>query len=473
MKWFVTGVVFVMLYVAGAAGPVVDAAEAQTPRERIANYILFYYVGEPNNPDPRYLPQSLDPADLLAGREEADFWRDADIPGLKDLVRALVDEPPDEDLRRFQRMVADLLDVRGKRVAVYLIDDAGQPLADGGVVADERYGASVDDAGTGVWPSAVDDGATSLRGSPLAGSFSTGEVNLRSAADARSTFLHELTHVQAVSDGRPHLFSIGGTDYTYGLDGSHDGRELIPDLSTAYDEAVAGALQMLYEPGLVAEALEGLGPDGVVLVEKAVPNRTSQRGARVLDDIWLYDQLRDLGIPELKTTDPNFAAFDIGDVPGRFLVHNETAMAVVLAESARRTAGYRALLRALYHTNAVVERAIDERGAASGLTVNEIGTLLPALGREILGRDDPGAALVSGGDTSHLLPLALFDYFTGRDATTASEFGDLFRGQLDPDWLSAYWEVGRPLLDQVLPPVSRTPRTLDNVTAIAGAFNRG
>ena len=472
MRCFVTGVVFVMLYVAGAAGPVATA-DAQTPRERTANYILFYYVGEPNNPDPRYLPQSLDPADLLAGKEEADFWRDADIPGLQDLVRALVHEPPNDDLRRFQRMVADLLDVRGKRIAVYLIDDAGQPLADGGVVADERYGATVDDAGTGVWPSAIDDGATSLRGSPLAGSFSTGEVNLRSAADARSTFLHELTHVQAVSDSRPHLFSIGGTDYTYGLDGSHDGRELIPDLSTAYDEAVAGAVQMLYEPGRVQEALEGLGPDGVVLVEKAVPNRASHRGARVLDDIWLYDQLRTLGIPEIRTTDPNFAAFDIGDVPGRFLVHNETAMAVVLAESARRTVGYRGLLRALYRTNAVVERAIDDHGAASRLTVNELGTLLPALGREILGRDDPGAALVSGGETSHLLPLALFDYLTGRDATTASEFADLFRGQIESEWLSVYWEVGRPLLDQALPPVSRTPRTLDNVTAIAQAFNRG
>ncbi len=466
------GTAVALFFVGASVAP--SASEAATPRERIANYVLFYYVGDPNNSNKTYNPQRLDPTDLIAGKEDSDFWRDTEIPGLQDLVRALVQRPKDKDTESFQGLVADLLDLRGRRIVVYLIDDAGQPLADGGRVVERRYGATVDDAGTAVWPSAEDDWALSPTGSRLAGAYSTGEVNLRSAADARSTFLHELAHIQALSDARPHLFTIAGKDYSYGLDGSHSGRQLLPELSTVYDEAIAGAIQMLHDPTLVAEAFEDLGAKGVVLVETARPDPAKHRGAMVLDDVWLHDQIKASGTPVLKTSDPNFVAVDLANLPGKFLLHNEKAMAVVIAESARRTMGYRGLLQAIYQTNAVVDQR--DRGAnrsTSRLTVNELALLLVTLGGEILGSNDPTVAMSSGGPTVHLLPLAYLDYMTARDAASMDEFGALFKDQLAPDWLSVYWQVGRPLLDSALPAATRPPRSLAELDIIASAFAAG
>lgn len=449
--------------------------DGATPRERIASYLLIYYVGDPNNANPRYRPQLLDAKDLLAGKETADFWRDSDIPGLQDLARALVMEPTDADTRRFQSLVADLLDVRGKRVAVYLIDDAGQPLRDGGKVVEDRYGASVDEAGTAVWPSAQDDEALSLDGDKLAGSFSAGEARLTSAAFARSTFLHELTHVQALSDAQPHLYFVDGVSFTYGADGRHPGNELLPNLSMVYDEAAANAMEMLYDPGQVREAFEWLG-DGVVAVERTRPDPKKAAKANVMPDVWLFDELKAAGAAENPATAKNasqYARFELKNLPGRFLLHNEEAMAVVLAESARRTVGVRGLLRALYRTNQVVKQARKSPTRMNRLSEQELAHLLTELGSEILGGTDPTAALTSGAPMSHLLPLAYLDYVIARDAATQAEFADLFGGQLDPAWLQVYWEVGRPRLDEILPAVTQAPRRFADLDAIEAAFAAG
>lgn len=458
-----------------AAAPARGEAEAATPRERIASYLLIYYVSDPNNANSRYRPQLLDAKDLLAGKETADFWTDPDIPGLQDLVRGLVMEPTDPDTRRFQSVVADLLDVRGKRVAVYVIDDAGHPLRNDGKVAEDRYGASVDEAGTGIWPSSQDDRALSLTGEELAGSFSTGEVNLSSATYARSTFVHELTHVQALSDGQPHLYYVGGVSFTYGADGSHHSNELLPNLSMVYDEAVANAMEMLYDPSQAREAFSWL-TDGVVAVERTRPDPKQAARSNVMPDVWLFDELKAAGATEVPVTSKNasqYARFGIEDLPGRFLLHNETAMAIVLAESARRTVGRRGLLRALYRTNQVVKRARKSTTRQNRLSEQEMASLVTELGEEILGGTDPTGAVVSGAPIDHLLPLAYLDYMIGRDAATKEAFAELFGGQFDPAWLQVYWEVGRPRLDAILPAVTQAPRTFADLDTIQAAFAEG
>jgi hypothetical protein len=449
-------------------------AAASTPRERIVDYVYFYYVGDPNNGSPRYKPQQLAEADLLVGREASDFWQDPDIPGQQDLLRALTREPADADTRLFQELVADLLDVRGERIAVYLMDDAGHPLRDAGKVARDRYNASVDGSGKGVWPSAVDDRAASLTGARLAGAFSTGEVNLHSAKDARGTFLHELTHIQARSDARPHLFTVAGTDYSSGFGGIHYALQLLPDRSLAYDEGVAGAVGMYYEPERIDEAYEDFFKVRRVFTEKAAPDRKKYSKASVVVDVWLYDQILASGVVEDKSGDPRYAVFEMENLPGRFLLHNERLIALVVAESSRRTVGFRGLLQALYRTNlAVVEAGTGANRATSRLTVEELAILLVALGAQIAGSDTPDAALSSGGPTDHLLPLAYLDYMTGRYAQSADDFGAIFKGQLAPDWLEAYWQAGRPLLDSVLPAASRISRSASDFDSIAAAFVAG
>ncbi len=452
-----------------------SAAADATPRERIIGYLLFYYVEDPNNDDPLYRPQLLLPEDLLAGKESSDFWRDDDIPGLHELVRALVMEPTEVETRRFQSMVADLLDVRGGRVAVYLIDDAGQELADNGAVVEKRYAASVDRTGKAVWPSAKDDKALSLEREVLAGSFSAGEVNLRSAVRARSAFMHELTHVQALSDRQPHLYFVGGLSFAYGADGRHYSNELLPNLSTVYDEAAAGAMEMLYYPDDVREAFGWLS-DGVVVVERTRPDPEKAAGRSVMPDVWLFDRLNAAGAEEMPLTSESassYARFELTGIPGRFLLHNETAMGIVLAESARRTVGYRGLLRAFHRTNQVVEATLAGPDKVSRLSEPELAHVLIALGREILGGDDPTVALNSGGPKDHLLPIAYLDYMIGRDAATQADFAALFGDRINRDWLRVYWEVGRPRLDEILPAVSQTPRAYRDLAAIDVAFTAG
>jgi hypothetical protein len=161
------------------------------------------------------------------------------------------------------------------------------------------------------------------------------------------------------------------------------------------------------------------------------------------------------------------------DLPGRFLLHNETAMAVVLAESARRTVGRRGLLRALYRTNQVVKRARNGTTRQNRVSEQELARLATELGKEILGGTDPTTALVSGGPMHHLLPLAYLDYMIGRDAATQEAFAELFGGQLDPAWLQVYWEVGRPRLDEALPAVTQSPRTFADLDTIQAAFAEG
>lgn len=452
-------------------GDALAAQEAATPRQRIVDYLLLYYVSDPNNTHDAYSPQLLDPEALLRGEEKSDFWHDRDIPNLQQLVRDLVQTSRDPEGRRFQRMVADLLDVRHRRVAVYLIDDAGHPLRDDGAVVRRRYGASVDATGRRVWPSANDEATLGPEGSHLGGAFATGEPNLGSGEEARLTFLHELTHVEIRSDMRPHLFEIGGKGFEYGLDGGHTARELLPDMSAAYDEGVAGSVELLYAPEQAAAEFARLDPDSFVVVESDRPDPARYSRGTVSPDVWLYDRLRDSGAKEYRTSERGMAAFRIGDLPPEMLLHNERFISVVVSEAVRRASDFPGLVRALRRTNLDVEtrqRAIDL--GVSRLTVRELAVLLREIGAEIRGADDPTAALASGGPRSHLLPLALVDYLTARSAESPSAFGELFDGQLDPEWLEAYWSAGRPLLNEAVPQDRGAGHAYTDLDSIGLAF---
>lgn len=445
-------------------------------RQRLADYLLLYYVDRPNDESEAYRPQLLDGDAIVRGEEEGGFWLDSDVPQLHEIVRSLLGPPGDATTARFQRYVAALLDVRGKRVAVYLIDDLGQVLQDGGANARRRYGASIDQSEKRVWPS-----ARTRREGALAGSFSTGAYNLESLADARSTFLHELTHIQTATDMRSHLFRVRARDWNfrYGKDGTHYLTEVLPDLTSAYSEGLAGAVQLLFEPDLARTAFERFGPDDRLYVEAARPSRAKYGSGRH-PDIWLYDQIVDAGIPH-RILDRNCADDDscyvsvrIGDLPARFLVHNERVLSMVVAEYAGRHLGLTGFLRAVRRANASLE---SERatwtGAASRLTISGIAHLFDALCREGAEGRDIALDVSPPADEAipYLLPLALLDYFTGRSAESKNAFAELFQGQLPGELLTAYWEAGRPRLDGLLPSASGPgAHSYGDLDRIADAF---
>ena len=420
-------------------------ASAQSYRERVADYLLFYYVGFPNNDHPNYKPVLLDNQAILAGTESGDFWDDADVAVLQEFVRAALRDPSDGGTARFQHFLSRILDIRGGRAGVYLIDDMERPLADGGKVATRRYSASTDQSGARVWPSAT----ASSRRKSYAGSFTIGAYNVSSDSDARSAFLHELTHLQLETDERPHLFMAGGKSYVYGTDGDHYSNELIPDLSRTFDEAVANSIELLYDEAEARRTFRQFQPDDYIAVEVAVPDPSGVSGA-VSPDLWLDDQIQAAGARPFRTSN-GYAHYLIGDLPARFIVHNEFVLALVFSEYTRRHIGLDRYVRAIRQANRRILAQQDQLKAyGSRETISSIANFLESLCQEGTGGVDPTEASVSAEPSPALLPLAYLDYFTGLAAQSQAEFSALFDDQLSEAWVEFYWTVGRPAVDSVL-----------------------
>lgn len=437
---------YLLLATTALAAPAGGDLSAQSDRERIADYLLFYYVGFPNNEHPSYRPQRLDNQAIMAGTESGDFWIDDDVAVLHDFVRSALQEPPDAQTARFQRLLAQILDIRGERAAVYLIDDVEQALANDGRVARRRYGASVDQSGGRVWPS-----ATSSRRSSYAGSFAIGAHYATSAPRARSAFLHELTHLQLETDERPHLFIVAGKSYVYGTDGDHYANELIPDVSRTFDEAVANSMELLYDDAEAQETFEQFQPDDFVTVEVAIPDPSETTGPSIAPEVWLDDQIQAAGGRPVRTRG-GYAIYEIGSLPARFIVHNELVLALAFSEYVRRHAGLNGYIEAIRRANDRMMAARDELEGydASRLTISSTANLIEVLcelGAE--GGIDPRTASTSE-PTPALLPLAFLDYFTGLAARDEADFAALFDGQVSAEWIRQYWNVGRPAVDAVV-----------------------
>ncbi len=418
----------------------------QSARERLADYLLFYYVEFPNNDDQSYKPQLLDNQQIMAGTESGDFWLDNDVAVLHEFVRAALQEPPNAETARFQMMLSRILDIRGGRAAVYLVDDVGQPLADDGRVVRDRYGSSVDQSGKYVWPSA----RSSSRSKSYVGSFSMGAHYANSDARARSAFLHELMHLQLETDERPHLFISSGKHYVYGTDGDHYGNELIPDLSRTFDEAIANTMELLYDVGEARETFGSFQPDDRVLVEVAIPDPTKSHSS-LAPEVWLDDQIREAGVRPYKTWN-GYAMYRIADLPPRFIVHNELILALIFSEYVRRHIGFDEYVGVIRRANQRLASARDELKdfGKSRLTISATANFIQILCEEGTrsGVDPTTTSTAEPG--AELLPLAFLDFFTGMAAETEEEFSDLFDGQLSEDWIRLYWTVGRPTLDAAL-----------------------
>ena len=420
-------------------------ALAQSYRDRVADYLLFYYVGFPNNDHPNYKPVLLDNQAILAGTESGDFWEDSDVAVLQEFVGGALRDPSSGGSARFQYFLSQILGIRGARASVYLIDDVEKPLADGGKVATRRYSAAIDASGERVWPAATN----SSRAKSYAGSFAIGAYNVVSDRDAKSAFLHELTHLELETDERPHLFMAGGKSYVYGTDGDHYATELIPDLSRTFDEAVANSMELLYDEGEAQETFRRFQPDDYIRVEVSVPDPSSVTGP-ISPDLWLDDQIQAAGARPFSTLD-GYAFYMIGDLPARFIIHNELVLALVFAEYTRRHIGLDAYVRAIRRANQrIIAQKAQLKSYGSRATISSIANFTEALCEVGSEGVNPTETSVSADPSPALLPLAYLDYFTGLSAESQAEFSALFDDQLSEAWVELYWTVGRPTVDSVL-----------------------
>jgi hypothetical protein len=443
--------------------------------------LSFRYVDNPNNTSST--PEILDNAAIAAGTETGTFWSNAQIPGLKGIVRSLLKAPGRGGDGQLQFVTAQILKILDKPVIIMMLNDVGTPLSQ---AAFNQWDAC--DNGSGrAWPCASnmdtsDDSRESCarklgrpvpaRRSSWAGQMALGQtVFVGDVGWATSTFIHELVHTQDRSDGRPHMFWVSSQSYHYGADGSHYGVEAVPNLAATYQEGIANTLRLVVNERRRTEMFNWFANNDVVYVEKAlVPPGTGPGTLPCYTvvtapspDVWLYNQLQAAHVPQVTPSGgppagPGYAYYRIRNLPPRFIVHNEYILALTFSEYARHL-GLSKFMRALKTNDATLFRVSTSPVAQLYNTLCTIGLDGRSLS-SVVGVSDSGPK-------AYMIPLAYADYFTGYRSASKADFASIFEGMLRQEWLDLYWDGYKDEVRAAAPiNATRAPR-FDDLTTIA------
>ncbi|HYR53106.1 MAG TPA: hypothetical protein VET83_10915 [Candidatus Dormibacteraeota bacterium] len=436
--------------------PVSAGAQPTEDRTYLRNKVSFRYVAAPN--DTARAPAVLDNIGIWGGTETGAFWSNPNIPGLKNMVRALLQEPGHGGDGNLQYVAAQIIKVLNKPVIIMLLDDTGTAMNRG---AYRKWDACTDGHGH-AWPCASnmatgDDSrercarelhqAVPARRDAWAGQMALGQAVFNGDLNwATSTFIHELVHTQDRSDGRAHMFWMSSRSYHYGADGTHYGVEAIPNLAATYQEGIANTLRLVVHAGRRQEMFDWFANNDVVYVEKALHPEGTGVGDTLpcytsvtapSPDVWLYNQLRRAGIRELSPSggdvpaDTGYAYYRIRDLPPRFIVHDEYILALTFSEYARHM-GLPRFMAALQANDATLFRV-------STSPVAQLYNTLCFAG--LNGRPLSSVTGVNeAGPKPYLLPLAYADYFTGYNARSKSDYAAIFENMLRPEWVDLYWD---------------------------------
>lgn len=470
----------------------VSAADAQTDQAYLQGKLSFRFVAQPNTVTST--PEVLDNAAIAAGRENGAFWSARNLRGLQNLVRSLVKPPGQGGDAALQSVTAEVIKVLGRPVLVNLLDDVTAPLTDD---ARSQWEAC-DDGHGGAWPcarnaSVTDDAraqcaqtlhvaAPPRRDATWAGSMTLGQAafNSRRAGNPLGTFVHELVHTQDRSDGEMHMFLVSGHAYHYGADGQHFWVEAVPNLASTYKEGIANAIMFTVDTEQARRMFDWFASNDVVVVEKtSLPPGTGAGQAPCWTvvtspspDIWLYNQLHAAGVRELHPAraDSNFAYFRIRDLPPRFIVHNESIIALVFSEYARHL-GLPRFINALKANDATLFR----------VCTSPIAQLYDTLCRAGLGGNRPFSNQIPGlvstatpggadGPKPYLIPLAYADFFTGYRSNTKQEYASIFENMLPHEWIDLYWDGYKSQIRLAAPIGPSMPPRPEHLTQIAIAL---
>jgi len=108
------------------AGAAPAGAQHTEDRTYLRNKVSFRYVAAPN--DTARAPVVLDNIGIWRGTETGAFWSNASIPGLKGMVRALLQEPGHGGDGSLQYVAAQIIKILNKPVIIMLLDDTGVAL---------------------------------------------------------------------------------------------------------------------------------------------------------------------------------------------------------------------------------------------------------------------------------------------------------------------------------------------------------
>ena len=474
----------VLLVLAAPAG-----SQPTDDRTYLRNKISFRYVAQPNQT--AALPLVLDNIGIWGGTETGAFWSNPNIPGLKAVVRSLLQQPGHGGDGNLQYVASQIIKVLNKPVIIMLLDDTGPAMTG---AAYDQWDACTDKHGH-AWPCAFnfathDDAlancardahsAVPARHDAWAGQMALGQAVFNGDPDwATSTFIHELVHTQDRSDGRAHMFWMSSTSYHYGADGTHFGVEAVPNLAATYQEGIANTLRLVVHSRQRQRMFDWFANNDVVYVEKALHPEGTGVGDTLpcwtsvttpSDDVWLYNQLQRAGVREVTPSGSppagtGYAYYRIRDLPARFIVHDEYILSLTFSEYARHM-GLPRFLAALQANDATLFRV-------STSPVAQLYNTLCFAG--LNGRPLSSVTGVNeAGPKPYLIPLAYADYFTSYNARTKSDYAAIFEGMLRSEWVDLYWDGYKDEVRAAVPiSASRRPDFGDLTTiAITLGVNR-
>lgn len=401
-------------------------------RATLGRKLSIRYVANPEA-TPTPTPEILNNANITAGTFEGSFWAaspSAELRAMQNLVKALLCAPSAGGDDTMQFYAARIAGLRTEPVLVMLLNDAS-PLT---ATSTSAWGATLDDANH-VWPSAgrLESGGAWSGSIALGGYvFAHDPYFASSTAAVRGTFLHEFMHTQDMSDGRAHIWIVRAGDFRYGADRSHYAMEAIPNRASTYREGIANAVSYLYADSLMTDHFAWFAENGTLAVEKGAPPED------IPASMWLYSLIQAAHIPESPPSShasglssATYAFYRIRDLPPRFIAHNESVLAMTLAEYARHISED-TFFDVLRETNYGLENV--SASAFANLISNLADRATTFTWEPVEG---------SGEVRTDLVPIAFADYFTGQTANTPEDFAEVFEGLMPDRLVADYWEHGR------------------------------
>ncbi len=384
-------------------------ALAQTNSQaRIRQLIRVYHVPNPNVATGEVL---IDPDQFLSS-SIVGFGEPRNAP-FHSLLNRLWGPANNREAIALQTVVSEIVGIRGRLIAVYLVDDSAATLTP--TAATSHWGISLSSGH--VWPSGLafatqgqGPHATAparAGGGVFHGSFTMGNWHLLNTAgfqnnvdQVAATFCHELMHTQDLIDWRTHIPGLGTL---YGSSGAgHLFHGVIPNFAMAYAEGLANFAGLRY--AMAAQHATSYSPD---LAMRWFTNNESlfvETAPRYGD---LHTRMRN--IPSTGQTNQagtTWNMYPVRSVPADVRIHNELVIALILHHYATHVGFHR--------TMQTVARVNPQNYLVSTIPLsNLIGGLV----------NDATGDL-------RLLPIALVDYFTSYTAGTPNDMRTILEGPL-------------------------------------------
>lgn len=404
----------------------------------IAGKIRIYYFDNANDTTSYHINN----ADAINNTVSGSFWSNPDLKVFQDFIKDLLSNKGD---KQFQYYTKKLMEINKRPIMVLLWNDkvAFEPSS-------VAFGNKpCQDTDKYVWPCAAH--WTRQQNNKWGGYMHIGLHHSTSNGVQwlKETFLHELMHTQDKTLDKGNSFIVFGKSYRYGADNSHYFREATPNKRLAYMEAIANVSPMYYNFKDFEKWFKWFSSNGKIYVEKTAPSDWAKFlkqyfGADYHDDIWLYDQIKkDSKAGQGTPYNKSYVTYKIKQLPGKFIIHNEQVMALIITMTSMHVADIDPFIWATKEYNKRI--AINQNQDPFALFVKIFAEGMLSYNETIQSIKDELDNSTSlngpnGKPYTVILPLAYADYFTAYTCKTKDDFKALFNNEMNTDLIDIYWE---------------------------------